>query len=456
LKKILLINPWIEDVAAYDFWLKPLGLLYISSILKDAGIETALIDLLDRYDPELEAFMGKEAVDKYYGTGKFYNEAIEKPRCLEHIPRKFKRYGFPEELFRRKLRRYRGVDAVFITSMMTYWHYGVSDTIRVIKEELPDKPVVLGGVYASILPDHAVAFSGADFVAPGTGISPVNSALEFLGIKASLRENFLEELDPDYSHYDKLSYAVLITSTGCPFHCNYCMSWKLWKSFSRRSPKKVAAFIENLYYKRGVKDIVFFDDAILVGSDFKELLKLLEAKELKIRYHLPNGLHARLIDTETAQLMKKVNFKTIKLGYETSNVALQEKTGGKVFDSDLVRAVSFLKSAGFSGNEISAYIIANLPGQSVEDVERAIDKCDELGILPVINEFTPIPGTPQWVELVSKKKLPEDIDPLLLDNSLLPHWWDKGITETSLRLLKEKAWKVRKRIENENCLSRFW
>jgi len=28
-KKILLINPWVHDFAAYDFWLKPLGLLYL-------------------------------------------------------------------------------------------------------------------------------------------------------------------------------------------------------------------------------------------------------------------------------------------------------------------------------------------------------------------------------------------------------------------------------------------
>ena len=33
-KKILLINPWIHDFAAYDFWLKPLGLLYLGGLLR--------------------------------------------------------------------------------------------------------------------------------------------------------------------------------------------------------------------------------------------------------------------------------------------------------------------------------------------------------------------------------------------------------------------------------------
>ena len=31
-KNILLVNPWIHDFAAYDFWLKPLGLLYLGNV----------------------------------------------------------------------------------------------------------------------------------------------------------------------------------------------------------------------------------------------------------------------------------------------------------------------------------------------------------------------------------------------------------------------------------------
>ena len=44
---ILLINPWICDFAAYDFWAKPIGLLYIGSILKKSGYNISYIDLVD-------------------------------------------------------------------------------------------------------------------------------------------------------------------------------------------------------------------------------------------------------------------------------------------------------------------------------------------------------------------------------------------------------------------------
>ena len=37
--KILLVNPPIYDFVAYDLWAKPLGLLYLSSILKQQNVD---------------------------------------------------------------------------------------------------------------------------------------------------------------------------------------------------------------------------------------------------------------------------------------------------------------------------------------------------------------------------------------------------------------------------------
>jgi hypothetical protein len=38
LPRVLCINPWIYDFAAYDHWSKPLGLLYIAAFLRERGI----------------------------------------------------------------------------------------------------------------------------------------------------------------------------------------------------------------------------------------------------------------------------------------------------------------------------------------------------------------------------------------------------------------------------------
>ena len=53
--RILCINPWIYDFAAYNTWIEPLGLLTVAGVLRAAGHEVALIDCLDRHHPDAPA-----------------------------------------------------------------------------------------------------------------------------------------------------------------------------------------------------------------------------------------------------------------------------------------------------------------------------------------------------------------------------------------------------------------
>ena len=48
--KILLVNPPIYDFAAYDFWLKPYGMLSVAGMLRRKA-DLFLFDYLDRLDP---------------------------------------------------------------------------------------------------------------------------------------------------------------------------------------------------------------------------------------------------------------------------------------------------------------------------------------------------------------------------------------------------------------------
>jgi len=130
--KILLVNPWIEDFAAYDFWLKPIGLLYVASYLKKLGIEIHFIDLMNRHDKSLQKYT-KVPKDKFYGTGKFPFVEVKKPDVLAFVPRKYKRYGAPEQYFYDKLKEVGNVDAIFVTSTLTYWYPGYWDTINFLR-----------------------------------------------------------------------------------------------------------------------------------------------------------------------------------------------------------------------------------------------------------------------------------------------------------------------------------
>ncbi|AEH50698.1 B12-binding domain-containing radical SAM protein [Pseudothermotoga thermarum] len=449
--RILLVNPWICDVAAYDFWLKPIGLLYVGAALKTFGIDVELVDLLNRHDPDLAKFC-KPKGDKRYGTGKFFTVEVQKPAILKNIPRRYKRYGAPVEYFEWRLKNIQEPDAIFVTSTMTYWWPGVKETIDVLKKFFPKTPVVLGGLYARLYQNHAKAHIKADviFSQDLRGLPSLLQELLEKEVKCDFDlSKWFEIFDPAYELYNKVGYLVFLTSLGCPFSCSYCLSPKLWEKFVQRDPVRVVEMIEKYIEIFKVKDIVFFDDAILVNKEnhFKPLLRLLISKNFQVNYHLPNGIHARLLDEETALLMKEAGFKTIKLGYETSGF-LQKKTGGKVFDEDLKRAVEILLKTGHDPSNIQAYVMVNMPFQKPEDVVNAIKFCKSLGISVSVNEYTPIPFTKDWYELVELGWLQPDLDPILLNNSLIPYWWKHGMDAQTVQKLKQLARNIYEKDDN--------
>lgn len=59
--RILCINPWIYDFAAYDYWSKPLGLPYIASFLRERGVAVDFLDCLDKWHPQLLRRQGRAA-----------------------------------------------------------------------------------------------------------------------------------------------------------------------------------------------------------------------------------------------------------------------------------------------------------------------------------------------------------------------------------------------------------
>ena len=424
-KNILLINPWIYDFAAYDFWLKPLGLLYLGGLLRANRHRISYIDCLDPYSFQMLQRHGKAPRRHAHGHGSFFRRVIQKPECLNMLPRSYCRYGIDPDVFRTELRRYSDSDLVLVTSMMTYWYPGVFDAIQIIKEELPGVPVVLGGKYASLCYDHAVRLSRADYVIQGRGEKKILHLL---------RDYFYEEVyfDPPEDDLDALPYPAfdlitkldqvpIMTSLGCPYRCTYCSSYLFNPKFLRRDPLKVADEIEHWQKNYGVKDFSFYDDALLVDSAgmMIPLLGEIRKRNLSCRFHCPNGLHLRELDADLSRLLYDSGFKTIRFGFETADFLMQKDTGGKVRNEELLKAVIHLKNAGYQTNDIGIYLLCGIPGQKEADVTHSIDFILECGAKPVLAEYSPIPGTKMWHDALSASPFDIENEPLYHNNSIL-------------------------------------
>ncbi len=435
---ILLINPWIHDFAAYDFWAKPMGLLTIASTLGHHGIQVSYIDCLDRFHPHAP---GSDPAAKY-GRGPYLKTRIPKPIALHDVPRYFSRYGIKPQWFKEDLLKQDQPDLVLVTSLMTYWYPGVQETIEIIRSVFPQTPIVLGGIYARLCHKHARNNSGADHVADGPAEKNLVSLVRrFTGYSIS------PAFDPDdldchpYPALDlqtMINYVPLLTSRGCPFQCAYCASHLLEPKRLLRSP--VAVIEEIRYWKKtyGLNDFILYDDAFLIDSD-RHAIPLLEGilrTGIKVRFHTPNALHIRGIDAQTARLMFEAGFTTLRLGLETAEFDHREEIDLKVTEDEFKRSVSCLKEAGFKKNQVGAYLLVGLPDQKSDTIRRSIDIVKQIGITPVAAYYTPIPHTALWPKAVAASRYDLESDPIFTNNAVIPCQKEPFSWET-VRSLKE-------------------
>jgi len=450
---VVLVNPWVYDFAAYDLWSKPLGLLYLASYLRRLGLAVHLIDCLDVHNPLMEE-MGhvKKPVRRHYGTGKFWKQTVPKPSQLSTIPRIFSRYGITPQIFEREVKSVKRPEAILVTSLMTYWYPGVFEAIQLLKDIHPHVPVVLGGIYATLCTGHARSNSRADFVIPSPGqLQPaeLRQLLEKIIPDFPVKEKF--ETFPPYPAFDlltRIEYVCLLSSSGCPFRCPYCASPYLSPPFSGREPLEL--FEEVLFWHKeyNIVDFAFYDDALLADSvnHISVFLERVLERNLALRFHCPNGLHITYMDRDIADLLYKAGFKTIRLGLETSDTKLQGNLGGKFSEGEFEGAVAHLKRAGFTTNQIGAYVLAGLPGQTYDQVAETINHVGKAGATPYVSEYSPIPHTEMWEEAVRVSRFDLESEPLFHNNTILPCW--NGDVFGKLSTLKKMAQEIRNEARN--------
>ncbi len=380
--RALLINPWVSDFKLYDEWMHPTALYLLASLLMRNGWRVRLFDCLAA---------GRSAHHKRFGTGGFLSKVLPKPSVYARVPRRYKRYGCDEEALRDALRARPSPDAVFLGSGMTYWIDGLSETFRIVAETLPDTPVHLGGIAATLTTDAVSrACSGARvFAGPILAADAgAPAGLSTVGWTPDLRDGF--------SLLEHPPHGPVLLSLGCPLRCTYCASSVLQPRRIRRDPRLVFEETALLHARYGVHDFAFYDDALLVDSE-TSLMPFLEqviGSRMSLRFHTPNGLHIRYATREIFALMRRAGFQTLRFGLETTDPALANHTGRKVSRERADQAVQAARGAGFAGHDIGVYVMGGLPGQTPRQMLDDIRFVGSLDVLVKPVFLSPIPGTP--------------------------------------------------------------
>jgi radical SAM superfamily enzyme YgiQ (UPF0313 family) len=322
---------------------------------------------------------------------------------------------------------------------MTYWYPGVHETIRELRTVFPEVQIILGGIYATLMPEHARLHSGADQLISGQF---ENGIVELVGGSSTHVYQSLNEFPyPTWQLTGQDAYRVVMTSRGCPYRCTFCASDIL--NAQRFTLRQVENVIEEIagYYYNNITNIVFYDDALLIRHKhhLEPILRGLLARNVKVSFHTPNGLNAREVDLELAELMYESSFRTIRLSLESVNPEIQKaQSNNKVTNDLFTTAIKNLYSAGYTAGDIECYLILGLPGQTPQDVRDSLNFVNDLGVIARLAVFSPIPGTPEAE--VARKIIGDGFlhEPLLQNHSAFP-LKDESMTEEELQALKQEC-----------------
>ncbi|MBN2881471.1 radical SAM protein [Candidatus Woesearchaeota archaeon] len=281
-------------------------------------------------------------------------------------------------------------DEIWFSLTFTYSYKNLVEYIYLIRENFPKIKLVLGGIYATLCPEHARSLD-VDEVHVG----------DFED--SSLSWTDLSLLDVPYD------YDVLQFSRGCPNRCTYCASSIIADKYITRDYIDIVDEIESKSKQYGIRNFRFIDENILINfkNGFGKVLDEIKKRELNIFVSFWNSSDYRYYDIDVLNSLKNSSFDSrfFLMAYESSNVSTNKKF--KRLSFDLPRFLKSLKFAYDNNFVPYANSFVGFPGQRLEDNVRDIVFLSSLGVLVLLSPFTLIPGTDEYTkrlpELMSKK-----------------------------------------------------
>jgi len=303
-------------------------------------------------------------------------------------------------------------DVICLTGYITHIN-AMKALCKEIKEINPNITTIVGGVHIEKVPenidsefvDYRVVRNAAD-VFPKL-IRYLNSGDSFPEGVLRVHEQVDENKLPDYKfdvpipnraltekyrkHYFYVFHdrvALLKTSFGCPYFCNFCFCRKITGGhYAERSLDDVITELKSIEEK----EIYIIDDNFLVSEKrVRDFLELLKIHNIQKRYLIYGRADFIVQYPDIIRDFKKLGLRSIIVGFESFNDDELSSLNKKTVAETNEKAMNILNA-----NKVDCYAsVIVLPEWDKEDFKRATQKMIKLGVRFVnIQSLTPLEKT---------------------------------------------------------------
>lgn len=342
--------------------LPPLGLMYVSSILKNAGHEVRIMDV------KAEKLSKKQLAKK---LREFEPDIVG----IMIIP--------------------------FTARIALEW-------AEYIKKELK-VPIIAGNYGMLYYPEAVLSHDFIDFGIIGSARKSLPKLLELLEngnacneelkkieniafkdgdgkIIVNYPKKITEDLNklpwPDRESIDNRKYhsmaskhkpfTLIISSYGCPYQCSFCDMGRF--GYSARNPKDVVDEIEYCVKKLGIKEFDMFDRDFLVNRKLAEgICREMIKRNIRVRW----CCRARIdeIDEEILILLRKAGCRLILYGIESGDEEILKRIRKPFTLKEIERTIRLTKRFGIGA---LGFFIIGLPGETVKTIRKTISLAKKL------------------------------------------------------------------------------
>jgi hypothetical protein len=232
----------------------------------------------------------------------------------------------------------------------------VKECVQFYRQTYPKAKIIVGGIYASLMPDHCKEYTGCDEV--------------FVGI-----HKIAERYQPAYDLVD-VDYQIIHASRGCLRRCKFCGTWKIEPTFT---------------YKKSIKNevcsnrIIFYDNNLLANPYIKNILEELKNSKYHGRVVYSEsqcGIDGRLLTPELAKLLKHARFVNPRIAWD------HDYKEHKM----IKKQVDMLVDAGYPSKDIYVFMIYNFEHNYYEMLKK-LRKCKEWNVQIADCRYRPLNQT---------------------------------------------------------------